>query len=118
MGYVNVEEHVLLFDITGDELRKHCETRTLHHKERQEFFQAQEKNFEHEVEEFGKSLPAGGFMSGGVMSGTLESNKQRMANQKREHETLKRYFRFCTAHLLQEKYQLTEDQAKRLEMIA
>ena len=121
MGYIQFDEKgdtEIKFDVKGDELRKHCTDRSEYHKTRQEFFAQQEKNFENEVQTFQASLPTGGISSGSIMTGTIQTNKERMASQKMQHEDRKRYFRFCAGHLMQETYRLTEQQARTLELIA
>lgn len=114
-------DRTIYFNVPGDELRKHCTGRAEHHKARSEFFADQEKNFETEVKEFAASLPPDrqGFLSsGGIVTGTMLTNKERMAQQKAMHDDRRRYFRFCAMYLTKENYDLTENEARHYEFIS
>ncbi len=126
MGRMNIEfqeqpDRAIYFNVPGDVLRKHCNDRADFHKTRSEFFAAQEKNFETEVKDFAAALPPdrqGMLTSGGIMTGTMMSNKDRMATQKAQHDDRRRYFRFSALYLTKEKYDLNEHEARNFEFIS
>jgi hypothetical protein len=113
-------DRTIYYNVPGDALRKHCNERAEYHKSRSEFFAQQEEKFKDEVKSFQESLPpdrAGFLSSGGIMTGTIMNNRERMAQQKTTHDDRRRYFRFCALYLKKDNYDLTDSEARQFEFI-
>lgn len=99
------------FDVTGDELRKHCAVKAEYHAGRAAFYAEQEKNFSNEVDELSKKH------ENMYSNTTAMSNRDRMEQSKCHHQDRSRFFKFAVDHLRQEKYQITKAEATDFELI-
>jgi len=122
MGHANIDwaddEDKIKFQVPGDDLRAHCKARADHHKARQEFFKKKSEEFAEEIDNQRNQVNQGAISSGLIFTGTIENNRGNMLSQMRSHEDKKFYFRFCEKYLRKELYELSEDQARRFELIS
>lgn len=99
------------FDVTGDELRKHCGDRVQYHQGREDFYKTEEARFADEVDELSKQdTPK-------YSNSVTASNKDRMTASKNHHADRKRFFKFAAAHLKKSKYEMAQGELQTFEMI-
>lgn len=98
------------FDVSGEELVKHCEGRMNYHEGRRAFYAQEEKKFIDEVDELVEKNP-------GYSNKVAISNKERMADSKNHHANRTRFFRFAATHLKKESYELSQSELSSFEMI-
>lgn len=105
-------DHVgVLFDVPGDELRKHCLEKAKYHEERMKFYEAQSKRFKDEIDDISKK------MAHTYSNTTAVSNKDRMEQSKSHHADRSRFFKFASSHLKKTTYEISKAELASFEMI-
>lgn len=100
------------YDVTGDELRKHCEERAKYHEGRKKFYEEKEKEFGGQADELAEADEAVKYSNN-----LTQSNADRMRASKNHHADRVKFFKFAAAHLKQDEYHLSYGEIASFEMI-